>query len=81
MSKEDISAILSLVSFADKVLDIVLETENIFYLTGGTCLSQFHKAKRYSDNLDFFAGSSPRYDFALRKLKARLADKCQLEIQ
>ena len=39
----------------DKVLDVVFSAENIFYLTGGTCLSRFYKEKRYSDDfeLDF----------------------------
>ncbi len=38
----------------DSVLRIVFATEKEFYLTGGTCLSRFYKAKRYSDDLDFF---------------------------
>jgi len=43
-----------LYTLQDEVLKIVFETENEFYLTGGTCLSRFYVAKRYSDDLDFF---------------------------
>lgn len=57
----------------DKVLSVVFKTENIFYLTGGTCISRFYKAKRYSDDLDFFTDNSPRFSFALRKIKIELS--------
>ena len=43
---------IKLYSLQDKVLDIIFKTENIFYLTGGTCLSRFYQEKRYSDDLD-----------------------------
>ncbi|MBC7360281.1 MAG: nucleotidyl transferase AbiEii/AbiGii toxin family protein [Desulfacinum sp.] len=65
----------------DEVLDIVFASENIFYLTGGTCLSRFYKAKRYSDDLDFFADSSARYAFALRRLRSRLAEKYPVRVE
>lgn len=44
-----------LYALQDKVLEVVFSVENIFYLTGGTCLSRFYKEKRYSDDLDFFS--------------------------
>ena len=33
---------VKLYNLQDKVMDIVFNSENIFYLTGGTCLSRFH---------------------------------------
>ncbi len=56
----------------DQVLDIVFETENEFYLTGGTCLSRFYQEKRYSDDLDFFTNASARYSFAVKNIKLAL---------
>lgn len=56
----------------DKVLDIVFETEKIFYLTGGTCLSRFYNEKRYSDDLDLFANSEPRFNLAVKNVKTAL---------
>lgn len=56
----------------DRVLDTVFEIESEFYLTGGTCLSRFYQAKRYSDDLDFFTNDSPRFSFAVRAIKAAL---------
>ncbi len=49
-----------LYALQDSVLETVFSTETEFYLTGGTCLSRFYQAKRYSDDLDFFADASPR---------------------
>ena len=56
----------------DRVLDRVFETESEFYLTGGTCLSRFYQAKRYSDDLDFFTHASPRFNLAVRGIKIAL---------
>ncbi|MFN3530006.1 MAG: nucleotidyl transferase AbiEii/AbiGii toxin family protein [Bacteroidia bacterium] len=38
----------------DKVLKLLEETDNSFYLTGGTALSRAWLHHRYSDDLDFF---------------------------
>ena len=38
----------------DRVLEIVFDTEQIFYLTVGTALSRFYKEKRHSDDLIFY---------------------------
>lgn len=65
----------------DKVLEVVFNVENIFYLTGGTCLSRFYQEKRYSDDLDFFTNNSPRYSFAIKKIKQALAAKFDLSIE
>jgi len=56
----------------DRVLHTVFAVEQEFYLTGGTCLSRFYQAKRYSDDLDFFCNDSPRYAFAVRGIRAEL---------
>lgn len=52
----------------DRVLKTIFAHESEFYLTGGTCLSRFYQAKRYSDDLDFFTNASPRFAFALRNI-------------
>lgn len=41
----------------DRVLKIVFNLENDFYLTGGTALHRFYYNYRYSDDLDFFSGN------------------------
>ena len=56
----------------DSVLDSVFETEELFYLTGGTALSRFYHSKRYSDDLDFFTNDSGRFSFAVKNIVARL---------
>lgn len=58
----------------DEVLKIVFETENEFYLTGGTCISRFYIEKRYSDDLGFFTNQSPRYNFAVKNIKKALLE-------
>lgn len=65
----------------DEVLEVVFNVENIFYLTGGTCLSRFYQEKRYSDDLDFFTNNSPRYSFAIKKIKQTLAVKFDLSVE
>ncbi|MGM0520226.1 MAG: nucleotidyl transferase AbiEii/AbiGii toxin family protein [Campylobacterota bacterium] len=62
----------------DEVLKVVFETENEFYLTGGTCLSRFYVEKRYSDDLDFFTNQSPRYNFAIKNIKKALKEEFEL---
>ena len=71
----------NLYNLQDEVFAVVFKTENIFYLTGGTCLSRFYKAKRYSDDLDFFADNSPRYSFAIRKIKFALQEHFNLKAE
>ena len=56
----------------DRVLSLIFEVENEFYLTGGTCLSRFYIEKRYSDDLDFFTNSSSRFSFAVKNIKQAL---------
>jgi len=43
----------TLYDLQDRVLDTVFKTEQVFYLTGGTCLNRFYYEKRYSDDLGF----------------------------
>ena len=65
----------------DKVLKIIFETENEFYLTGGTCISRFYVEKRYSDDLDFFTNRSLRYAFAIKNIKRVLQNNFQLIVE
>ncbi len=65
----------SIYALQDDVLDIVFKTENIFYLTGGTCINRFYHEKRFSDDLDFFTHNSSRYSFAVRNIKSALKEK------
>jgi predicted nucleotidyltransferase component of viral defense system len=65
----------------DKVLKTIFDTEQLFYLTGGTCLSRFYQEKRYSDDLDFFTNASPRYSFALRNIKIALQKEFTLTVE
>ena len=65
----------------DEVFEIVFRVENIFYLTGGTCLSRFYVEKRYSEDLDFFADASPRYAFAVRRLKVNFLERFRLTVE
>jgi len=67
-----------LYTLQDQVMKLIFETENIFYLTGGTFLGRFYKEKRYSDDLDFFTNQSPRYNFAVRNVKNKLKEKFSL---
>lgn len=62
----------------DEVLKVVFETENEFYLTGGTCLSRFYVEKRYSDNLDLLTNQSPRYSFAIKNIKKALQNSFEV---
>jgi len=65
----------------DEVLKIVFQTENEFYLTGGTCLNRFYVEKRYSDDLDFFTNQSPRYNFAIKNIKKALKENFDLAVE
>ncbi|HOK93585.1 MAG TPA: nucleotidyl transferase AbiEii/AbiGii toxin family protein [Spirochaetota bacterium] len=65
----------------DEVMEVVFSVENIFYLTGGTCLSRFYVEKRLSDDLDFFTNASPRYAFALRNIKANLLERFEVKVE
>jgi predicted nucleotidyltransferase component of viral defense system len=62
----------------DEVLKVVFETENEFYLTGGTSLSRFYVEKRYSDDLNFFTNQSPGYSFAIKNIKKALQNSFEV---
>ena len=53
----------------DKVLDVIFQTEQVFYLTGGTCLNRFYHEKRYSDDLDFFVHDDRDFNRGFRHIK------------
>lgn len=65
----------------DRVLSLVFEVENEFYLTGGTCLSRFYIEKRYSDDLDFFTNNSSRFSFAVKNIKQALKKHFDLTVE
>jgi len=65
---------IKLYALQDKVMDVVFNVENIFYLTGGTCLSRFYHEKRYSDDLDFFAYDEPRFKAGIKNIKISLKE-------
>ena len=58
-----------LYNLQDKVMDVLFNIEDIFYLTGGTCLSRFYQEKRYSDDLDFFSQDEPRFKVGIKNIK------------
>jgi len=68
-----------LYALQDRVLKRVFEVEDEFYLTGGTALSRFYQAKRYSDDLDFFTNSSTRFNFAVKNILAELSKEFTIE--
>ncbi|HRP69104.1 MAG TPA: nucleotidyl transferase AbiEii/AbiGii toxin family protein [Turneriella sp.] len=70
-----------LYALQDAVLQEVFVTEHEFYLTGGTCLSRFYVAKRYSDDLDFFTNRSARYSFSLKSIIAALEKKFSIKTE
>lgn len=45
----------------DKVMKIMGELENPFYLTGGTALSRYYLNHRYSEDLDFFVNRDDNF--------------------
>ncbi len=63
----------------DRVLDIVFKIENIFYLTGGTCISRFYKEKRYSDDLDLFTNINNGFNLAVKEIKNALNQKFKIK--
>lgn len=64
----------------DKVMKIIFGCENIFYLTGGTCLNRFYINKRYSDDLDFFTNRNQRFSFAVYNIIDNLAKELDVKI-
>jgi predicted nucleotidyltransferase component of viral defense system len=64
----------TLYDLQDRVLDTVFKTEQVFYLTGGTCLNRFYYEKRYSDDLDFFTHNDRDFNRGFRSLRKVLKD-------
>ena len=63
----------------DKVMEIVFDAEQIFYLTGGTALNRFYQEKRYSDDLYFFTHNRIYFNRALREIKFKLSKSFYIE--
>lgn len=55
--------------FQDEIIKIVGDNSNIFYLTGGTCLSRAYFHHRYSDDLDFFTNSNLNFEKEYQNIK------------
>lgn len=64
----------TLYDLQDRVLDTVFKTEQVFYLTGGTCLNRFYYEKRYSDDLDFFTHNDRDFNRGFRAIRKVLKD-------
>ncbi len=65
----------------DSIFKIIFSLENDFYLTGGTCISRFYFAKRYSDDLDFFADDSNIFNIEIKKIKNILAKEFNIKVE
>ena len=66
---------IELYKLQDKVLRIVNELENDFYLTGGIALHRFHYDFRYSEDLDFFMIRSRSYREDIAEILEKLEEK------
>jgi predicted nucleotidyltransferase component of viral defense system len=62
----------------DQVMNFIFSNQDIFYLTGGTCLSRFYQEKRFSDDLDFFTHENDKFSKVLREIKAVLKQKFEI---
>jgi len=71
----------ALYALQDSVMETVFGIENIFYLTGGTCLSRFYHEERYSNDLDFFTHISARYSLSLRSIKNELQKRFDMAVE
>jgi len=56
----------------DKVLEIIFEKDNEFYLSGGTCLNRFYYEARYSFDLDFFTNFSHTFNLSIKNIFSQL---------
>ena len=58
----------------DNVLDIVAQSNNSFYLTGGTALGRAWLHHRYSDDLDFFVNDDEYYKERVEQVYQSIMD-------
>lgn len=59
----------------DRVLKAVFSAQSGFYLTGGTCIHRFYKARRHSDDLDLFCNDQELFRDYVREIKRALASE------
>jgi predicted nucleotidyltransferase component of viral defense system len=52
----------ALYKLQDKILVLISNLDNVFYLTGGTALHRFYYNARYSDDLDFFVTNDDNFN-------------------
>ena len=62
----------SLYPLQDKVLQVVEEIDNEFYLTGGTALGRVYLGHRYSEDLDLFVNRIPNFKQIADKIITQL---------
>jgi hypothetical protein len=64
----------------DKFLTFWSALKLPFYLTGGTALGRYYLNHRYSDDLDFFLNSEPRYKELIALIKTKIESSFKLNI-
>ena len=69
----------TLYALQDKVMDVVFDLDNEFYLTGGTALHRFYYHLRYSDDLNFFANNDMRFGENVKEIIEILQEKFMVE--
>ncbi len=62
----------SLYRLQDQALEALKGHLGPFYLTGGTALGRFYLNHRFSDDLDFFVNSDPRFKQEVKRIYKRL---------
>jgi predicted nucleotidyltransferase component of viral defense system len=65
---------IELYKLQDKVLKVISELDNDFYLTGGTALHRFYFNARYSDDLDLFVSSGYNFKEDIDEIIRHLSD-------
>lgn len=58
----------TLYKLQDRMLQLIFNLDNGFYLTGGTALHRFYYKFRYSDDLDFFSCNEAAFSEDIREL-------------
>lgn len=57
-----------LYNLQDRILKLIFERNNSFYLTGGTALHRFYYRLRHSDDLDFFSSRTITFGEDIREI-------------
>lgn len=62
----------NLYPFQDLVLKLIMQVDDIFYLTGGTALGRYYLKHRYSDDLDLFVNRENNFKQLSNKIISQL---------